>query len=907
MTEPLVLVDGSSYLYRAFHALPPLTTSRGQPVGAIRGVVSMLEKLATQTGARDIGVIFDAPGKTFRDAIFSEYKANRATMPDDLRAQVEPLHAIIRALGFPLLVIPGVEADDVIGTLAHQAALAGRDVLVYTGDKDLAQLVNTQITLVNTMNDSRLDESGVIEKFGVRADQIIDFLTLTGDSVDNIPGIPKCGPKTAAKWLQTYETLDNLVQHADEITWKIGEGLRAHLEQLPLSKLLVTIDRAVELEVGPGDLRRQPLDIAQLTSLYTELEMQQSLRQLGRLTSPTAQGTQSDLLEAQTPTQTSTPVSVRYETVRTDAQLASWIERCRSSGRFVLDTETTSLVARHADLVGIALSDAPGSACYIPIAHREGHQLSRASILRAIQSLLENVSLVMIGHHLKYDLTILERAGLSVSCGLDDTLLMSYVLDAATGRHDMDSLALRHLGHQTISYEDVCGKGAKQIRFDDVAIETAAQYAAEDADITYRLFQCFAERLSAVPALASIYRDLELPVMGILRSIENHGALIDPDILAQQSLDLGQRLDALEAEAIDIVGRPFNLASPKQLQAILYDELKLPVLKKTPKGQPSTNEEVLQELALDYPLPKILITHRSLSKLKGTYTDKLPLDIDPIDGRIHTSFHQAVTSTGRLSSSDPNLQNIPIRTEEGRRIRKAFIAPPGWVVLASDYSQIELRIMAHLSADRGLVQAFARGDDIHRATAGDVFGVEPMFVTDDLRRRAKAINFGLIYGMSAFGLARQLGIDRGEAQQYIDRYFERYPGVKQYMERTRAMAHDQGYVETVFGRRLMLPDIHAKQAPVRQAAERAAINAPMQGTAADIIKRAMIAVWAWLEHSDVPCRLLLQVHDELVFEVDSRAIDAARAGIRTAMESAAELSVPLVVEMGHGRSWFEAH
>lgn len=907
MTEPLVLVDGSSYLYRAFHALPPLTTSRGQPVGAIRGVVSMLEKLATQTGARDIGVIFDAPGKTFRDAIFSEYKANRATMPDDLRAQVEPLHAIIRALGFPLLVIPGVEADDVIGTLAHQAALAGRDVLVSTGDKDLAQLVNTQITLVNTMNDSRLDESGVIEKFGVRADQIIDFLTLTGDSVDNIPGIPKCGPKTAAKWLQTYETLDNLVQHADEITGKIGEGLRAHLEQLPLSKLLVTIDRAVELEVGPGDLRRQPLDIAQLTSLYTELEMQQSLRQLGRLTSPTAQGTQSDLLEAQTPTQTSTPVSVRYETVRTDAQLASWIERCRSSGRFVLDTETTSLVARHADLVGIALSDAPGSACYIPIAHREGHQLSRASILRAIQSLLENVSLVMIGHHLKYDLTILERAGLSVSCGLDDTLLMSYVLDAATGRHDMDSLALRHLGHQTISYEDVCGKGAKQIRFDDVAIETAAQYAAEDADITYRLFQCFAERLSAVPALASIYRDLELPVMGILRSIENHGALIDPDILAQQSLDLGQRLDALEAEAIDLVGRPFNLASPKQLQAILYDELKLPVLKKTPKGQPSTNEEVLQELALDYPLPKILITHRSLSKLKGTYTDKLPLDIDPIDGRIHTSFHQAVTSTGRLSSSDPNLQNIPIRTEEGRRIRKAFIAPPGWVVLASDYSQIELRIMAHLSADRGLVQAFARGDDIHRATAGDVFGVEPMFVTDDLRRRAKAINFGLIYGMSAFGLARQLGIDRGEAQQYIDRYFERYPGVKQYMERTRAMAHDQGYVETVFGRRLMLPDIHAKQAPVRQAAERAAINAPIQGTAADIIKRAMIAVWAWLEHSDVPCRLLLQVHDELVFEVDSRAIDAARAGIRTAMESAAELSVPLVVEMGHGRSWFEAH
>ncbi|MGA1207336.1 MAG: DNA polymerase I [Litorivicinaceae bacterium] len=905
MTEPLVLVDGSSYLYRAFHALPPLTTSRGQPVGAIRGVVSMLEKLATQTGAREIGVIFDAPGKTFRDDLFPEYKANRASMPEDLRAQVEPLYAIIRALGFPLIVIPGVEADDVIGTLATAAARAGRDVLISTGDKDLAQLVTPQISLVNTMTETRLDPPAVVEKFGVRADQIIDFLTLTGDSVDNIPGIPKCGPKTAAKWLQAYGTLDNLVAHAEEITGKIGEGLRAHLDQLPLSKSLVTIDCNVALAVELEDLTRQAPDIDQLTALYTELEMQQLLRQLGR--TPDVSAKPVATRQPAMPSTSVTPPTVRYDTIVDAADLAQWITRCQAAGRFVLDTETTSLVARHADLVGVALADQAGSACYVPLGHREGRQLERAMVLSALQTLLDDPSLVMIGHHLKYDLTVLERAGLRIRCGLEDTLLMSYVLDAATGRHDMDSLALRHLGHQTTTYEEVCGKGAKQIGFDEVAIETAAHYAAEDADVTYRLFDCFSPRLAAVPSLDSIYRDLELPVMAILRSIENHGALIDPDILAQQSADLGQRLAALEHEAIALAGRPFNLASPKQLQTILYDELKLPVLKKTPKGQPSTNEEVLQELALDYPLPNLLITHRSLSKLKGTYTDKLPLEIDPIDGRIHTSFHQAVTSTGRLSSSDPNLQNIPIRTEEGRRIRKAFVAPPGWVVLASDYSQIELRIMAHLSADPGLVQAFARGDDIHRATAADVFNVEPMFVTDELRRRAKAINFGLIYGMSAFGLGRQLGIERGEAQQYIDRYFDRYPGVKQYMERTRAMAHEQGYVETVFGRRLMLPEIHAKQVPIRQAAERAAINAPMQGTAADIIKRAMIAVWAWLAESKIPCRMLLQVHDELVFEVESESIDIARAGIRVAMESAATLAVPLVVEMGHGQSWFEAH
>lgn len=907
MTEPLVLVDGSSYLYRAFHALPPLTTSGGQPVGAIRGVISMLEKLASQTGAQHIAVIFDAPGKTFRDDLFPEYKANRASMPDDLRVQVEPLHTIVRALGFPLLAIPGVEADDVIGTLARQAAEAGRPVLISTGDKDLAQLVNSRVTLVNTMTDTRLDEAGVVEKFGVRADQIIDFLTLTGDSVDNIPGIPKCGPKTAAKWLQAYDTLDALVAHADDITGKIGETLREHIHQLPLSKSLVTIDQQVTLPIGPDALQRNPPDVDALTVLYTELEMQQLLRQLTSSRRTGHVALSPPQAPEPVPKQVESPTEVQYECVVTEAQLRTWIQRCRQGARFVLDTETTSLVARHADLVGIALSDGPGQACYIPIAHREGAQLDRSMVLSAIGDLLRDESLWMVGHNLKYDLTVLERAGLTIACQLDDTLLMSYVLDAATGRHDMDSLALRHLGYTTISYEDVCGKGAKQIGFDAVELTTATHYSAEDADVTFRLYQRFAARLESIPRLHTLYRELEMPVMHILRAIENFGALIDPDILIAQSADLGQRLERLEAEAAELAGRPFNLASPKQLQTILFDELKLPVRKKTPKGQPSTNEEVLQELALDYPLPQVLMTHRSLSKLKGTYTDKLPGEIDPLDGRIHTSFHQAVTSTGRLSSSDPNLQNIPIRTEEGRRIRKAFIAPPGWVVLASDYSQIELRIMAHLSEDPGLVQAFARGDDIHRATAGDVFGVEPMFVTDDLRRRAKAINFGLIYGMSAFGLARQLGVDRGEAQQYIDRYFERYPGVKRYMERTRTMAHEQGYVETVFGRRLLLPDIHAKQAPIRQAAERAAINAPMQGTAADIIKRAMIGVWEWLEGSDLPCRLLLQVHDELVFEVEAHAIDAARAGIRVAMESAARLSVPLVVEMGHGPSWFEAH
>jgi DNA polymerase-1 len=856
----------------------------------------MLHKLADSTGAERMVVVFDASGKTFRDDMYAEYKANREKMPDELREQIEPLHSIIRALGFPLLAVPGVEADDVIGTLAKQAEAAGEEVLISTGDKDLAQLVTDQVTLVNTMSDSTLTPIGVEEKFGVPPERMIDFLALTGDSVDNVPGIPKCGPKTAAKWLNAYGSLDGVVESAESIGGKIGETFREHMHVLPLSKALVTIKIDCELPVGLEQLARSAPDLEQLTALYTDLELNQFLKRIQQ--SPVVNETSLATPEA---------IETSYELVTTPERLTFWMDQCRQAKIFALDTETTSLVARHAKLVGVSLSCKAGQACYIPVGHVEGKQLDMTPVLFALSGLFADRDLTMVGHHLKYDLTILETVGLLPQCQLADTMLISYVLDAAAGRHDMDSLAKRLLGVETTSYEDVCGKGAKQIRFDEVALESASHYASEDADITLRLYNQFVERLNQVPSLQSIYQELELPVMQILREMENHGALLDVDILNAQSVTLGVRLEQLESEAQALAGRPFNLASPKQLQEILFDELQLPVLKKTPKGAPSTNEEVLQELALDYPLPKLLIEHRSLSKLKGTYTDRLPGDCDPADGRVHTSFHQAVTSTGRLSSSDPNLQNIPIRTEEGRRIRKAFIAPDGWSVMAADYSQIELRIMAHLSGDKSLVDAFARGDDIHRATAAEVFDLEPMFVTDEQRRRAKAINFGLIYGMSAFGLARQLGIERAEAAAYIDRYFERYPGVRHYMDSTRAMAHEKGYVETVYGRRLTLPDIHARQVPVRQAAERAAINAPMQGTAADIIKRAMLRVHQALATSNLGCHLLLQVHDELVFEVRDRDLDPARQLIRLEMEAAAELSVPLVVDIGSGDSWFEAH
>ena len=896
MPAPLVLVDGSSYLYRAFHALPPLTTSTGQPVGAIRGVISMLNKLADSTGAERMVVVFDASGKTFRDDMYAEYKANREKMPDELREQIEPLHAIVKAQGFPLLAVPGVEADDVIGTLAKMAEAAGESVLISTGDKDLAQLVTDKVTLVNTMSDTTLTPAGVSEKFGVPPERIIDFLALTGDSVDNVPGIPKCGPKTAAKWLNAYGTLDGVVASANDIGGKIGETFREHMHVLPLSKALVTIKTDCELPVGLEELSRSDPDLERLTALYTELELNQFLKQLSNAST-----------SIQTSVEIPAVVDTDYELVTTLDRFEFWLSQCREARVFALDTETTSLVSRHAELVGISLAPAEGKACYVPVAHLTGEQLDITVVLNQVSNLLADPTLTMIGHNLKYDLTVLETVGLIPRCVLADTMLMSYVLDAAGGRHDMDSLAKRLLGIDTISYEDVCGKGAKQIGFAAVPLEQASEYAAEDADITLRLFNQFSRRLADEPSLQSIYQDLELPVMLVLREMENHGALLDSAILRSQSKSLGTRLEELESEAQTLAGRPFNLASPKQLQEILFDELKLPVLKKTPKGAPSTNEEVLQELALNYPLPKLLIEHRSLSKLKGTYTDKLPDDCDPADGRVHTSFHQAVTSTGRLSSSDPNLQNIPIRTEEGRRIRKAFVAPNGWSVMAADYSQIELRIMAHLSGDQSLVDAFSRGDDIHRATAAEVFDLEPMFVTDEQRRRAKAINFGLIYGMSAFGLARQLGIERAEAAAYIDRYFERYPGVRHYMDSTRAMAHEKGYVETVFGRRLTLPDIRARQVPIRQAAERAAINAPMQGTAADIIKRAMLRVQKALATTNLGCNLLLQVHDELVFEVRDQDLDGARQIVRTEMEAAAELAVPLIVEIGSGESWFEAH
>ena len=896
MPAPLVLVDGSSYLYRAFHALPPLTTSTGQPVGAIRGVISMLNKLADSTGAERMVVVFDASGKTFRDDMYAEYKANREKMPDELREQIEPLHAIVKAQGFPLLAVPGVEADDVIGTLAKMAEAAGESVLISTGDKDLAQLVTDKVTLVNTMSDTTLTRAGVSEKFGVPPERIIDFLALTGDSVDNVPGIPKCGPKTAAKWLNAYGTLDGVVASANDIGGKIGETFREHMHVLPLSKALVTIKTDCELPVGLEELSRSGPDLERLTALYTELELNQFLKQLSNASA-----------SIQTSVEIPAAVDTDYELVTTLDRFRFWLSQCREAGVFALDTETTSLVSRHAELVGISLAPAEGKACYVPVAHLAGEQLDITVVLNQVSKLLADPTLTMIGHNLKYDLTVLETVGLIPRCVLADTMLMSYVLDAAGGRHDMDSLAKRLLGIDTISYEDVCGKGAKQIGFASVPLEQASEYAAEDADITLRLFNQFSRRLADEPSLQSIYQDLELPVMLVLREMENHGALLDIAILRSQSKSLGTRLEELESEAQTLAGRPFNLASPKQLQEILFDELKLPVLKKTPKGAPSTNEEVLQELALNYPLPKLLIEHRSLSKLKGTYTDKLPDDCDPADGRVHTSFHQAVTSTGRLSSSDPNLQNIPIRTKEGRRIRKAFIAPNGWSVMAADYSQIELRIMAHLSGDQSLVDAFSRGDDIHRATAAEVFDLEPMFVTDEQRRRAKAINFGLIYGMSAFGLARQLGIERAEAAAYIDRYFERYPGVRHYMDSTRAMAHEKGYVETVFGRRLTLPDVRARQVPIRQAAERAAINAPMQGTAADIIKRAMLRVQKALVTTNLGCNLLLQVHDELVFEVRDQDLDGARQVVRTEMEAAAELAVPLIVEIGSGESWFEAH
>ena len=899
-SRPLLLVDGSSYLYRAFHVpnLQQLSNSRGEPTGAVYGVTNMLRSLIREYRPEHMAVVFDARGKTFRHALYPEYKANRPSMPEELATQVEPLLAVVRAMGLPLLQVPDVEADDVIGTLARQAGEQGIDTVISTGDKDMAQLVNRHVSLVNTMSQTSLDEAGVAEKFGVTPGQIIDYLALMGDSSDNIPGVPKVGPKTAAKWLGTYGTLDNLIANAGAIKGKVGESLREHLEQLPLSRELTTIRSDLELETAPADLRVQAADKEQLRTLYTDLEF---IRLLDELDSDA--GDKPAFAEG--------GPDADYQTVFTQAQLDDWLARLQQAGVFAFDTETTSIDYMEARIVGVSFAVNAHEAAYVPLAHDypgAPDQLDREAVLVQLKPLLENRDLSKIGHHIKYDRNVLANHGIVLDGMAYDSMLESYVLASTAVRHDMDSVALKYLGHTNIKYADVAGKGAKQLSFNEVPVETAAPYAAEDADITLQLHQAMWPQLCATPALEKIFTDIEMPLVTVLSDMERAGVVIDTDMRARQSSELAQRILEIEEEAHREAGQPFNLGSPKQIQQLLFDKLQLPVLAKTPKGAPSTAESVLQELALDYPLPRLILEHRSLSKLKSTYTDKLPQQVCERTGRVHTSYHQAVAATGRLSSSDPNLQNIPVRTEEGRRIRQAFVAPPGKVLLAADYSQIELRIMAHLSTDAGLLQAFSAGEDVHRATAAEVFGVAPEAVSSDQRRSAKAINFGLIYGMSAFGLARQLGIARGAAQEYIDVYFARYPGVHDYMEATREQAREQGYVETVFGRRLYLPDIKARNGQLRAAAERTAINAPMQGTAADIIKRAMIDMHGWLATATgLDIRMIMQVHDELVFEVAETDVEAARGPVNELMRGAASLSVPLLVEIGTGVNWDEAH
>ena len=896
----LILVDGSSFLFRAYHGVPPLTNSKGEPTNAIYGVSNMLRKMITDYQSDYVTVVFDAPGKTFRNDLYEDYKAHRPPMPDDLRVQIEPLHHLIRAMGLPLIMEANVEADDVLGALAQQAAAQGFKVVISTGDKDMAQLVTDQITLENTMTNTRMDIQGVIDKFGVKPEQIIDYLALMGDSSDNIPGIPKVGPKTAAKWLQHYETLENLVANAHEITGKIGETLRAHLELLPLSKQLTTIKCDLDLPYTMDDLKRQPSDLSELKSLVSDLGFSSWLKLLNN-------PVEAVIVEEQPAVD---DIKCHYETILTDQHFKEWLARLEQAELFAFDTETTSLDYSSAQIVGISFAVTPGSAAYVPLAHDypdAPEQLNRSEVLEQLRPLLENPLKTKLGQNLKYDSHVLANHGISLQGIAHDTMLESYIVNSTATKHNMDDLAKTYLGVTTIQYEDVAGKGVKQIPFQQVPLEQAAPYAAEDADITLRLHHVLLAKLKQIPSLLALYSDLEIPLIGVLGRIESQGVLIDSDMLAQQSLELASHINALEHQAHDLAGRVFNLGSPKQIQEILYDEQKLPILKKTPKGQPSTEESVLQELALSYPLPKLILDHRSLSKLKSTYTDKLPEQVDPYTGRVHTSYHQAVAATGRLSSSNPNLQNIPIRSAEGRKIRQAFIAATGYKIVAADYSQIELRIMAHLSADEGLLKAFSAGLDVHTATAAEVFGVPLDQVTTDLRRSAKAINFGLIYGMSAFGLAQQLDLSRGQAQAYIDLYFTRYPGVKNYMETIRALAHEQGYVETLFGRRLYLPEISSRNAARRQYAERTAINAPMQGTAADIIKRAMLSTDQWLCSEKPDAKMIMQVHDELVFEIADDQLEHCTAKIRTLMCSAADLKVPLIVDIGKGLNWDEAH
>jgi DNA polymerase-1 len=895
----LVLVDGSSYLYRAFHALPPLATSRGEPTGAVLGVLNMLNKLIREEQPALVAVVMDAPGRTFRDDLFAEYKAHRPPMPDELVAQVTPLCEAVQALGLPLLRIEGVEADDVIGTLARRAGAEGIDTLISTGDKDMAQLVGPHVTVVDTMADRTYDRDGVIAKFGVTPEQIVDYLALVGDSSDNIPGVPKVGPKTAAKWLQQYGNLDRIVAQAGDIPGKVGESLRENLAALELSRQLASINCNLKLDVGPTDLAPRPPDVGALRTLYARLELRSLLRQLPDSTAVADAATSAQPRPAR-----------RYDTVTTAADLERWLRKIEAADLTAFDTETTSLDYMEAALVGMSFSVAEGEAAYVPVAHRypgAPDQLPREQVLARMKPWLESDRHAKVGHHLKYDAHVLANHGIALGGMRYDTMLESYVLNSTALRHDMDSAARHYLGVETIRYEDVTGKGAGQIGFEEVALDRATEYAAEDADVTLRLHHTLWPRLEAEPALASLYAGIEQPLVPVLQRMEEHGVLVDVNLLREMSAEFAQRMAEIEADAHREAGRPFNLSSPKQLHEILFEEHKLPVLRKTPTGAPSTAEDVLEELAADYALPRLILDYRSLAKLKSTYTDKLPEQVCGRTGRIHTSYHQAVAATGRLSSSDPNLQNIPIRTDAGRRIRQAFIAAPGHVLIAADYSQIELRIMAHISGDEGLLAAFENDLDIHQATAAEVFGIEPDKVSADQRRSAKAINFGLIYGMSAFGLARQLGIGRDEAQSYVDRYFARYPGVKAYMDRTRRDARKAGYVETVFGRRLYLQDINARQAARRQYAERSAINAPMQGTAADIIKKAMIAVDAWLQDSAIRARLIMQVHDELVLEVHDRAREAVQRELPRLMAEAASLRVPLKVDVGVGRNWDEAH
>ncbi|WBA81699.1 DNA polymerase I [Endozoicomonas sp. GU-1] len=909
-TPPLILVDGSSYLYRAFHASERanLRTADGRPTGAIRVMTNMLRSLMRQYQDSHVAVIFDARGKNFRHDLYSEYKATRKPMPDDLRSQIEPIHHIVRALGLPLLMIEGVEADDVIGTLARQATEKKINTIISTGDKDIAQLVTEHVSLIDTMNDAYTDQQGVESKFGIPASLIIDYLALMGDSSDNIPGMPGVGQKTALALLNGIGSIDEIAGRLDEVaalgfrgSKNFAEKFTEHKDIVLLSRQLATIKTDVELPVSIESLEMQPLDKEQLLALFKEYEFRTLIAELEK------EGSVSDGKESDEQTSGATG---EYSVVTEETEFLDWIAQLESAELFAFDTETTSLDYMVAELVGVSFAIEPGKAAYVPVAHDylgAPAQLERNWVLEKLKPLLEDPAKQKVGQNFKYDQSVLARYDIQIKGAAFDTMLESYCLNSIATRHNMDALAEHYLNHKTIKYEDIAGKGAKQLTFNQIELEKAGPYAAEDADITLRLHLAIWEQLQAEPALMAVFREVEMPLVDILSRIERHGALVDGVLLKQQSLEIGQRLKELEQAAHDVAGQAFNLSSPKQLQELLFDKLQLPVIKKTPKGQPSTAEEVLQELALDYELPKLILEHRSLSKLKSTYTEKLPQMINGATGRIHTSYHQAVTATGRLSSSDPNLQNIPIRTPEGRRVRQAFIAPEGYQLVAADYSQIELRIMAHLSGDKGLLDAFAHGLDIHKATAAEVFGVALDEVTGDQRRSAKAINFGLIYGMSSFGLAKQLGVSRKSAQEYIDLYFARYPGVLRYMETTKNFAREKGYVETILGRRLYLPEINARNGMRRQGAERTAINAPMQGTAADIIKKAMIRVDEWLQASGLDARVIMQVHDELVLEVANESLEAVVEGIKVQMSSAAELSVPLLVEAGMGDNWDEAH